>query len=102
MQPSIIVDSDGVTYNNDGRRGVDPVDSSEQSSRSKSCPDTWIHPPPGPSRVRRSMDGLPHVAETDANRSSVQTPGHSVANTFILYTLGRYPQVTTFGRTASF
>jgi len=65
------------TYEDNGGCSGDPVDSAQQSGGSNSRHDTRINPFPRTSRIRRSVDGLPHVAETNANRSSVQTAGHS-------------------------
>jgi len=67
-----------VTYDDDGRRRGYAVDSAEQSSCTNCRHDARIHPPPRASRIRRSVDRLPQIAQTDADRSPVQTPGHSV------------------------
>jgi len=90
-------DSDNVTYDNDGRSGSDPVDSAEQSGGSNSRHDAWIHPSPSTGRIRRSVDRLPDIAETDAERSPVQTAGHS-GHVFTVHTHTHTPHATLLSR----
>jgi len=65
------------THEDDGGRSGDPVDSTKQWCSSDGGHDTRINPSPRPGRIRRSGDRQPHVAQSDADRSSVQTARHS-------------------------
>ena len=73
----LYMSADIVTYDDDGGRRSYPVHSAKQSSSSNCRHDTGIHPPPRTSRIRRSTDWLPDIAETNANGTPVQTARHS-------------------------